>query len=207
MRVLKVMGKGQVAVEPDLVTFSFGVEVENRDYGECVTQLNERADNLKQSMANAGLERTGLKTSDFSIRVKNKYKDGKYYFDGYSASHRMHIRLPVDKQLLNRVLGHLAKGHSGAEISLTFSVADQDGLRKKVLTQAVRVARENATTLAAAAGVKLGQLVQMEHGWSEVHIFDRSAQMICESNDLNPDIEPEDVEAQDNVTLVYEIQE
>ena len=83
-------------------------------------------------------------------------------------------------------------------------------MRKKVLTQAVKTAKENAETLASAAGVNLGKLVRMHYGWAEVHIYDREASMVCEGPvmpDLDADIEPEDVRAEDNVTLVYEIEE
>ncbi len=210
MRLLKVQGKGQVTTEPDMVTLSFDVVAKVRDYGECLRTLNARADDLRQSMAASGLSRAQLKTSAFNVQVETKYKDGQYIFKGYSASHRMEIELPVDKELLNNVLRYVASGHSGAKINLAFSVRDKDALRKKVLAHAVKTARENAETLAAAAGVKLGKLVQMDYGWAEVHIYDRMASMVCEARsmrDLDADIDPADVHAEDNVTLVYEIDE
>ena len=66
----------------------------------------------------------------------------------------------------------MAQGEEGAKISLAFSVRDKDALRKEVLTRAVEVAKENAATLASAAGVTLGKLMQMDYGWSEVRISD-----------------------------------
>ena len=170
MRTLKVQGKGHISVEPDRVILSFDVEVMLPDYGECLQALNARAGNLKQSMVSAGLDKTHLKTSAFNVRVKTQYQDGQHIFAGYAASHNMRIELPLDKTLLNEVLKSVAQGHSGAEIRLSFSIKDADLLRKRVLAQAVQVARENAETLAAAAGVKLGQLVQMDYGWAEVRI-------------------------------------
>lgn len=212
MRVLKVQGKGRVSVEPDLVTLSFEVEVSDPDYAKCLGNLNERAEDLRASMTAAGLNRAELKTSDFSVRVETQYKDGKHLFEGYLASHNMKIELPADKVLLNKTLRSIAKGHSGAEIKLTFSVKDKDGLRKRVLAEAVRVAKENAEALSAAAGVTLGKLQQIDYGWSEVRIYDREASMLCEGDSPLPscseaDIEPEDVSAEDNVTLVYEMEE
>ncbi len=209
MRLLKVQGKGYVTTEPDMVTLSFNVEAKVRDYEDCLRALNSRADDLRQSMSASGLARAQLKTSAFNVRVETQYKGGQHIFAGYSASHRMQIELPVDKELLNQVLRHIAHGHSGAKIELAFSVRDKDALRKKVLTQAVKTAKENAETLASAAGVKLGKLVQMDYGWAEVHIYDREASMMCEAPMpyLDTDIEPEDVRVEDNVTLVYEMEE
>jgi hypothetical protein len=76
----------------------------------------------------------------------------------------------------------------------------------------VRVAKENAEALSAAAGVTLGKLQQIDYGWSEVRIYDREASVLCESDApsspcCEADIEPEDVSAEDNVTLVYEMEE
>jgi hypothetical protein len=210
MRVLKVQGKGRVSIEPDLVTLSFEVETQAMDYEECLRGLNARAEDLRASMTAAGLDRAEMKTTAFAVRVETQYKDGQHLFGGYRASHNLHIEVPVDKALLNRVLRHVARGHSGAEIQLTFSVKDKAGLRKRVLAEAVRTARDNAETLAAAAGITLGTLQQIDYGWAEVRIYDREATMICESLDParpegEADIEPEDVAAEDNVTLVYEI--
>ena len=208
MRLLKVQGKGYVTAAPDIVTISFDVEVNVRDYEECLRTLNARADDLRQSMAVAGLAGTKLKTSAFNVQVETQYKGGKHIFAGYSASHRMQIELPVDKDMLNKVLRHVARGHSGAEIKLAFSVRDKDALRKKVLTQAVETAKVNAETLAVAAGVKLGKLVHMDYGWAEVQIYGRDASLVCEAAampDFDADIEPEDVRAEDSVTLVYEM--
>lgn len=210
MRMMKVQGKGHVTTEPDIVTLSFDVEVKLEDYEDCLRTLNARAEDLRQSMIASGLDKAQLKTNAFTVSVDNQYEDGQYFFVGYSASHRMKIELPVDKTLLNKVIRHVAQGHSGAEISLAFSVRDKDELRKRVLAQAVQTAKENAETLASAAGVKLGKLMQIDYGWAEVRIYDREDTMMCAPSampDFDADIEPDDVRAEDNVTLVYEIAE
>lgn len=209
MKVLKVMGKGNVSVEPDMVTLSFDVETKSKDYAKSIQLLNTRADDLRNSLAASGFKKTELKTSAFNIHVETQYKDGEHVFNGYVASHKMSIEMPSEKALLNTVFGHISKGHSGAEIHLAFSVKDKDALRKKVLTKAVEKAKENAATLAAAAGVKLGKLQQMDYGWAEVRIYDREADLCCSkasaSSCSEVDIEPENVAAEDNVTMVYEI--
>jgi len=211
MRILKVQGKGQVAAEPDLIMISFDIESKAKDYEESLRQLNTRVDDLRGSMSASGLDRARLKTTAYNVRVETQYSGGKHIFGNYVASHRLQIELQVEKELLNNVLRQIAQGQSGAEIKLTFSVKDKDALRKKVLTQAVQSAKENAATLALAAGVTLGKLIQMDYGWSEVHIYDREANILCESklsySLSDPDIEPEDVKAEDTVTLVFEIAE
>ena len=130
MRLLKVQGKGQVSVEPDMVTISFNVEANEIDYKDCLRVLNEETKDLRESMNASGLDTAQLKTSAFNVRVDTDYHKGEYIFMGYFASHRMEIELPMDKDLRNKVLGQVAQGHSGAEIRLSFSVKDRDALLK-----------------------------------------------------------------------------
>ena len=211
MKLMKVQGKGRLAVEPDIVTMSFDVETKSHDYAETLRKLNTRTEDLRTSMKTAGIDRTELKTTNFNVSIDTQYKGGEHIFAGYSASHCLQIELPVDKELMNRILRHIAKGHSGAKIKISFSVKDKETLRKRVLAEAVRVAKTNASALAEAAGVTLGKIHQIDYGWAEIHIYDREASMVCqpalESPDYDADIEPEDVVSEDNVTLVYEIQE
>ena len=56
--------------------------------------------------------------------------------------------LPIDRALLNTLLRHIARGQSGAEITLSFSVKDNDTLRQRVLASAVQTAKtEDTVTL------------------------------------------------------------
>jgi uncharacterized protein YggE len=212
MRILKVQGKGRVNAEPDLITLSFEIEIKAKDYEECLRRLNARTEDLRASMTAAQLDRTELKTTAFNVRVETKYnsKTGQHLFEGYCASHNLDIELIADKKLLNQVIRCVSQSNSGAEISLAFSVKDKNSLRKRALAEAVKTAKENAETLATAAGETLGKLQQIDYGWAEVRISNRVASMVCEGPASPPmeydaDIEPEDIIAEDNVTLVYEI--
>jgi uncharacterized protein YggE len=209
VRQLKVQGKGYIRVEPDLVTLSFNVESRAKDYEKSIQNLNLRADDLRESMIASGLDKAHLKTTAFNVQVETQYVDGQNIFAGYVAAHRMQIELPMDKLLMNQVFKHVAQSHSGAEIRLNFSVKDKDAMRKRVLAQAVKTAKENAASLAEAAGVRLGKLIQIDYGPAEAHIYDREVSVLAQSTvrmaKYEVDIEPADVSAEDNVTLTYEI--
>ena len=211
MGTVKVQGKGRVSAEPDIVTLAFDIEAHHMQYGKSITHLNKRVNELRKNLAECGRDAVELKTSSFNVHVHTRYENKVSVFDGYMASHRLHIELPLKKELLNQVLHSVAKGLSGAEFRLNFSVKDQVGLRRMALANAVQEARANAEALAKAAGVKLGKLQQIEYGWGEVHFYDHSMPVYSESADTMPtqlaDIEPDEVEASDNVTLVFEIEE
>lgn len=52
-------------------------------------------------------------------------------FEGYAASHSLQAELPVDKEMLNRVLGVISQGRSGAEIQIHFAVKLGSGRLQK----------------------------------------------------------------------------
>jgi uncharacterized protein YggE len=211
MRIIKVQGKGKVAVQPDTVVITFDVEEKNREYKDCINNLNQRTTALRSDIEAVGRGGSELKTSNFSLRVSTKYKGGRHVFDGYQGSHTLHIEFPADKDILNQVLKQIARGHSGVEIRLTFTIRDKDAVKQAALIEAVKTAQKNAQILAEAASLKLGQIQQVDYGWTEIRVYDRAMDMVCEQPpaymDYEPDIEPEEVAAEDNVTLVYEIVE
>jgi uncharacterized protein len=211
MKLIKVQGKGHLSCPPDTTIISFAIEVKAGDYAQCLQHLNHRTDDLRRAVAPASSKQAALKTTAFNVTTDTEYKDGRYVQVGYQASHRLQIELPMDTPLLNCILREVAGCHSGAQIGIAFSVKDQDALRARVLADAVRAAKANACVLADAAGVKLGPLQHIEYGWAEVRIQECEAELHCKAtaapSDHAPDIQPQDVAADDNVTLVYAIEE
>lgn len=208
MGVLKVQGKGTVFAEPDIVTLSFEVAAKDWEYAESVQELNKRTDALRSSVESVGHDRTELKTTSFSVHTATRYDDGHSVFDGYEASHCLRIQLPLDKELLNNILRSIATGGSETELRISFSVKDKKLLKRQALKKAVEEAMRNARNLANASDVRLGKIEQIEYGWSEVHIYDQHVDAMLAASppdQYGVDVEPEEVSAEDNVTLVYEI--
>ena len=210
MKILKVIGEGTVTSQPDQVILSFNVKSKSMEYSTCINNLNTKTDNLRNNIVSADLSKTDLKTTSFNIDSEFRYNNNDdYIFDGYSASHQLVIKLPMDKELLNQVLHRITEGHSEAEIEMDFTIRDQEAVNRKVLARAVQNARQNAETLATAAGVVLGELQQIDYGGSEVRVRHLRSNILCEqsfSDSLHfVDIETADVKSQDSVTLVYEV--
>ena len=128
-------------------------------------------------------------------------------FLGFEAKHDLRLELPLDQDLLNRTLAQLAQSASQATFSIYFAVKDGNALRQRVLADAVARARENAETLAQAAGVQLGDILRIDYGWTEIRVSERimSYDASMAYSMPIPDIEPDEIEAGDNVTVVWAI--
>jgi len=208
MGELRVRGKSLVSAEPDLVILSFTVKVFDKEYDNCIQNLNKKVEYLRQNIVACGLNRKDLKTSDFNVYVKTKEDvyTNSYKTVGYEAYHELHIELPMDRELLNKVLEYVAKGHSGTMIDISFSVSETDSVKKRAMIEAVQNAKENAKILASEAGVKLGRIIRIDHGFTEIRVSERRYRALCEqSPSYNVDIEPMDLGYEDVVTITYEI--
>ena len=94
-------------------------------------------------------------------------------------------------------------------MNLAFEVADPEGLKQKVLASAVANAKRRAETIATASGIKLGGITHIEYGYAEVRVSSQPCEMALESagsmSDEAPDFDPEEVQAEDTVTITWEI--
>jgi uncharacterized protein YggE len=61
---------------------------------------------------------------------------------GYEASDRVRVELSFDKELLDRVLGQVARSASEAAVTVSFDVSDRDALRRRAMRAAVTDAQE-----------------------------------------------------------------
>ncbi len=82
-----------------------------------------------------------------------------------------------------------------------------------MLANAVADAREKATVLSQSAGVVLKDIQTIDYSWGEVRFESRLMECASGGACYSPapegcydmDIEPDDIDASDNVTVVWEI--
>jgi uncharacterized protein YggE len=207
---ISVRGVGNVSMPPDVTVISFELSALNYVYTRAVEELNERVANLRKEINAVGVDPTRLKTTSFGVQAKHVYEHDRHVFKGWFAEHRMRLELGVDRDLLNRALQAVATGRSEAKFRIGFEVHDKAAAREAVLADATRTARRNADAIASAAGCRLGKVLRVEYGWSEIRFRSLDYEISREARGVDaamaaPDIEPEDIEAQDTVTVVWEL--
>lgn len=210
-RTMRVQGKGKASAPPDLVTLHFDVSGWDGEYGPAIEVLNERVDSLRGEMIGLGIARDQLKTARF--RVNPTYEKvsrlgvEQRRLNGYTASHSVRLELPMEEGRLNAVLAAVTQSVSEPSISIAFEVDDTSGLRQRALEAAVAEATRNAETLAEASGVRLGTIQSLEYGWAEVRVTTTryALEPPAPAVQAAPDIEPEEVEASESVTMTWQI--
>lgn len=76
MRTIRVTGKGQIKVKPNMIRITITLEGLYPDYAETLRRSSGDTDSLKDVLAAFGFERTDLKTLSFNVDTEyESYKD------------------------------------------------------------------------------------------------------------------------------------
>lgn len=216
MRTIRVTGKGQLKVHPDMTRIVITLEGKNFDYGTTLKKSSEATEQLKDLLLPFGFERSDLKTLSFGVDseyVSYKEKDEyKQRFDGYKYRHVLKVEFDSDNKRLGKILYALAHCSLNPEFRIGYTVKDPEAVKNVLLGKAVQDAIAKAGVLAGAAGLKLGEIQNMDYSWGrvelEVYPMDRClAEPMCGggSGSYDLDIEPDDIDVEDTVTVVWEI--
>ena len=221
MRTIRVTGKGQIKLKPDMTRISITLEGTYPEYSETLRHSSEDAEAIKDLLTEYGFERSDLKTLDFSVDTEfESYKEHGAYkqrFVGYKYHHVMKVEFDSDNERLGRILYALANSQLRPEFRISYTIKDQEAAKNQLLGKAVSDAMEKADTLARAARVTLKDIQSIDYSWGqinfEVHPMNRMlvaeeglASPIAAPGSYDMDIEPDDIEVSDTVTLLWEIE-
>lgn len=220
MRTIRVTGKGQIRVKPDMTRITMTLEGLYPDYSETLRRSSEDTEALKDVLSDFGFQRPDLKTLNFSVDTEYEgYRENEVYkqrFVGYRFRHIMKVEFESDNDRLGRILYALANCSIDPEFRISYFVKDQEAAKNLLLGKAVTDAKEKAAVLTQAGGVTLKEIQNIDYSWGEIDFefrpmnddilaepLRRAAPMASKSYDL--DIEPDDIEVSDTVTVIWEI--
>ena len=217
MRTITVTGKGQVSVKPDTIKLRITTEGTYYEYEDTIRISADQTRILKETLASAGLDPADLKTTSFDINTayeSYKDKEGNYKsrFVGYKFSHRTYIKFENDNKVLGRVLYAISKCPIDISFDIDYTVSNPEDAKNDMLKNAIADAKAKAKILADAAEVELGQIEDISYSWSELHFtsspidnFVMEPKMMAAPDAYDIDIEADDIDLSDTVTVVWEI--
>ena len=143
-----------------------------------------------------------------SYRENDEYKQRLAGSDFY---HGIKLEFRSDRELLGRVLYALAMSGLDPEFSLSYTVSDTEGAKNQLLSAAVADARAKAEVLCAAAGNTLGDILHINYSMDEPDFVVRPMAKAMLRMDMangaeesfDMDIEPDNIEVSDTVTLIW----
>ncbi len=217
-RTIRVTGKGKISVKPDTIRLLIELEGSAKDYDETMHMSAKQTEIVKDCFEKLEFQRSDVKTMSFNIDTdyesyQAKDKSRKRRFVGYKYRHTMKIEFPADNVTLGKVLHSLTHCEAHPEFRIVYTVKNMEAARTLLLKQAVTDSKNKAKILSEAAEVKLGDIISIDYSWEKRDVASAPVGRFIEImalkddtfDDCTVDIEPEDIDVSDTVTVVWKI--
>lgn len=200
---LAVVGEGKVDVVPDQAQVSAGVTVSNaKSVEEAQKTIDEINNKIIEAMKGLGINKTDIKTSNYSINPSYNYAGGGNSINGYNGNATITIKVK-DIVLVSKVIEEATKAGANQVYSNGFSVDNPEKYREIARNKAIENAKEQANKLANSLGIKLGKIVNIVESSSLEPVVMRS--LAAEGKGLGgAQIEPGTQTVSSTVTLYFE---
>jgi len=214
-RVISVKGKGKASIPPDTIEINMILTTLKPTYEEAMNAASRDLDELRLCLRSAGFDKKDIKTTNF--RVDTKYENisdanGNYrrVFVGYEVTNNLRIEFEQNAMMLTRVLNALAGCKATPEFSIRYRVKDDTEVKNLLLERAVEDARSKAKVMAEAAGVRLRKVLSKDYRGSDIQlyrdIYSMNKNLISTGGAPNIDLQPDDIDVEDTVTVVWRME-
>jgi uncharacterized protein len=158
---LTAQGIGKVILTPDVAYISIGVESRSDQVAVALSLNNNQAASIAGVLQGMGVEERDIQTSAFSVYPMQEYNPmGEMTGTVYVVSNTVNITVR-NLNSMGELLDAVVQAGANNIHSIQFDVENKDLAVKEARRLAITEARQTAQELAEAAGVELGDLVNM----------------------------------------------
>jgi uncharacterized protein YggE len=151
-------GDATVSKRPDIAFVSVGVESQQSSASAAQSDLATKAGKLIAQAKALGIADKDTNTSGFWVGPY--YSSNGQTITGYRASEQLQLKWhAVDT--VGKALDALVREGGATNVTVSFGLADPKAAKAEARTLAIGDAHSRAQAMAAAAGVKLGQVVRV----------------------------------------------
>jgi uncharacterized protein len=172
---ITVSGEGEVFAVPDTAEFTFTITEEGATVGEVQDAASEKADRAISALKEAGIEERDIKTLSYDLHPKYEWQpavcvrfpcERTQVQVGFTLNQSVRVKVR-DIDTAGDMLALVTDAEVQSVSSLSFTVADEDGLKAEARKLAIDEAQAKAERLAQDLGVSLVRVV----GFSEDHYW------------------------------------
>ena len=162
---ISVIGEGEAPARPDMAVLTLGVTREAPTAREALDANSNAMAAVIASMKAEGIEERDLQTSNFSVNPVYAYPDQNQpdrqpKITGYQVNNTLSVRLR-DVAKVGAILDKAVTLGVNQGGGISFTNDDPAATLTEARKRAVKDAMDKARTLAEAAGVNLGRIVEM----------------------------------------------
>lgn len=220
-KTITVTGKSKVSITPDTLRIKIDLEATEKDYDTCITTWLKQVKSIQECLKQVGINEKDIKTGRFNIdpereRYETFDKAYRYRLVGFKYEQSLFVEFSIDNALLAKVIYQLAHNDCHPEFSIQYFVKDDTKAKEELLRSCIQDSKQKATLLCETSGVVLGDILTINYSWNELEIVSREqydfnigsyADCDCMAvPDYEVDVNPNDIDLSDSVTVVWEIQ-
>lgn len=158
--LFQVTGNGEAAAAPDMARILIGVTESSKSVVDAQAKVNSKVKNITDALIALGVEEKNIKTTNYSVNPDYNF-DRSQKVTGYTVNQSLEVKSDIEK--INQVID--ASSSSGTNVvgGIEFLLNDEKQLEleNKARKEAVDKAKRKAKSLADAAGIKLGKVVDV----------------------------------------------
>lgn len=204
--LFSVSGVGKSTGIPDTAQLSIGVTKTASTIASAQEQTNSAANKIIDDLKKLGIAEKDIKTTNYSINPNYDYSRGGQNITGYTVTQSLDINItPID--VANKAIDVATADGANlvGGINFTFNDKTKKDLEDRARTEAVKMAKEKAQSLANATGIKLGKIVDIQ----ESSDFNPRPIMMAQSfgagkTAADTSLQPGENSITINITLSYE---
>ncbi|MDD4332550.1 MAG: SIMPL domain-containing protein [Patescibacteria group bacterium] len=164
---INVVGQGKVAYQPEVAKVSLGVQIDKvQKADDALNQLNTKMNSIVKALKEAGISEEDVQTQNYTLSPQYDTIQGELKVGGYSTNQTVVVKVKdiVNNQdKVSKIIAIATKAGANQLGGVAFEPENVNDLKQEARVKAITDARNKATGIAGALGVKLGKVV----GWWE----------------------------------------
>ncbi|HEX8932416.1 MAG TPA: SIMPL domain-containing protein [Patescibacteria group bacterium] len=158
-----VQGTGEATAVPDTAMITLGVDKTAPTVESAQNQVNAVINKITADLKKLGVEDKDVKTTDYSVNPNYDYTFGQQSPKGYSVNASIDVKMKPLEQA-NQAVDIATKDGANqvGNVQIVLSDDEQKKLEDQARITAVNNAKNKAQSLANAAGIRLGRIVDVQ---------------------------------------------
>jgi len=181
---IAVSAEGKITVKPDLAVINFSVVTQGVDPKNVQKTNDEKMAKAINYLKTAGIDEKDIKTTSYNLAPQYNYNwcntgDSHIYCPpklvSYTLTQEVQVKLR-NLEKVGEVIGNLPEQGVNEISSINFTVDNDEAFKTEARQQAITKAMTQATSVAKAADIKLGRIINIaESGYSPYYPYAEKA--------------------------------
>jgi hypothetical protein len=204
---ITVTGEGKVTAAPDVAMLTLGVHTLAPTVAEARDGAATALDAMVASMRANGIDEKDIQTQQLSIHPEYDYGNEQQTLRGFRVTNTVLAKVRNIDNTSKVVDDAVTAGGDSTTIEgIAFTIDEPGELQSQAREAAVRDARAKAETLASAAGVGLGDPIEINEGGGVQPVYYSGAEIAADRQAAAPTpIEPGELDVVINVSVTWDI--